>query len=292
MCILCDPSRLEEARALRYIDCPPCTTLTRIPDGLDRLRALNIWDCPGLVAFPESMPNLERLDIRRCARLDRLPAQLPKLTHLTCRSNPHMDRLPESMPLLRLLEVTFMPLRHLPPVLPNLLQLHIEDCPALRATLANYPLLGHLKCSILFDEIESIKTRLTWLECRGVDRLPDGMTNLETLSVFKSPRFTLPTGLTGVRHLFIRDCDHITVLPPDLDPTLLIRVGFPIWIRHPLNARYHASHLDKLCTLQRYVRLRRFVRLTSSLAFNEHFFSPDQPGERWALARLAKRVSK
>src|SRR4051812_36790251 len=55
MCILCDPSRLEEAQALTILDCSGCPTLKIIP-SLPNATRLDCIGCPLLTTLPSSLP--------------------------------------------------------------------------------------------------------------------------------------------------------------------------------------------------------------------------------------------
>ena len=85
MCILCDPSRLEEARAQTTLNVSCCPTLRVIP-SLPLVRELYCYNCPLLAALPD-LPMVTTLYCYNCPLLTALP-DLPMVTTLYCSTAP------------------------------------------------------------------------------------------------------------------------------------------------------------------------------------------------------------
>jgi len=89
----------------------------------------------------------------------------------------------------------------------------------------------------------------------------------------------------SIQELSCYNCPTLTSFPENL-PDDTDYSEYP-WL--PQNSKDYPDILPKLC--QRYIRLRKFVKLTSSRAFNEYFY-PENKGGMWAKKQLEKQFRK
>ena len=144
------------------------------------------------------------------------------------------------------------------PVLPNLIELYCSKCPGLTAI----PVLPNL-------------TVLNCFDCPGLTAIPV-LPNLAELDCFDCPGLTAIPVLPNLTKLNYSDCRCLTSQPNA--PAYVHDTGCP-WLEPLLS--HNLTSLFRLQRWARNLRLLRFVRLTSSRTFNEHFFAPTQQGGRW-----------
>ena len=121
MCILCDPSRWEEAQAADHLDIAGCPSITALPEGLPNLWVLECSNCPLLTSIASYLPRLMYLYCNDCPLLTTMPNNLPNLTRLYCEGCPGLRSLPNTMLKLQTLWCPLCPhLRALPRDLPSL----------------------------------------------------------------------------------------------------------------------------------------------------------------------------
>ena len=129
------------------------------------------------------------------------------------------------------------------------------------------------------DKVQSL-THLNVSGCKALKTIPV-LPNLIELYCSKCPGLTAIPVLSNLTELDCSDCRCLTSQPNA--PAYIHNTGCP-WLQ-PL----FSQHLPSILRLERWVRNRkaqRFVRLTTSRAFNEHFFAPTQQGGRWHKRRM------
>jgi len=119
------------------------------------------------------------------------------------------------------------------------------------------------------------------------EKLPEG---LQTLDCSNCPLLTsLPEILhESLKELDCFNCPKLASIPKNL-PENPYLWGCP-WL--PQNSKEYPKQIPKLLIVQRAVRdrrLRKFVKLTSSRAFNEYFFHPERKGGLWSKRQLEKQ---
>jgi len=151
------------------------------------------------------------------------------------------------------------------PVLPSLTVLYCFNCPGL-TVIPVLPNLAKLDC----------------FNCPGLTAIPV-LPNLTWLYCSNCPGLTALPVLPNLTALYCFDCRCLTSQPNA--PAYVHDTGCP-WLEPLLS-----HNLPRVLCLQRWARNRkaqRFVRLTTSRAFNEHFFAPSQKGGRWHKRRMER----
>jgi hypothetical protein len=156
-------------------------------------------------------------------------------------------------------------------------------------------------------------TTLNCSNCPLLTAIPKELVGLTALYCWNCPLLTaIPKELVGLTSLYCHNCPLLTAIPKELvnlttldcgDSPLLTAIpkelvwltwlycpGCP-WL--PQNAAQYPTHLPSALLVQRRWRspLRRFLKLTRSRAFCEHFYSPEQMGGRWAKLELGAFAS-
>jgi len=130
-----------------------------------------------------------------------------------------------------------------------------------------------------------VLSNLIWLycsNCPGLTAIPV-LPNLTMLYCFDCPGLTAVPVLPNLTKLYCSNCRCLTSQPNA--PAYIHNTGCP-WLEPLLS-----HNLPRVLCLQRWARNRkaqRFVRLTTSRAFNEHFFAPSQKGGRWHKRRMER----
>jgi hypothetical protein len=155
--------------------------------------------------------------------------------------------------------------------------------------LVGFPKLDCCYCPLL-TAIPKELVGLTWLNCSDcplLTAIPKELVGLTELYCANCPLLTaIPKELAGLTTLICYNCPLLTAIPEEL-----VRLEWTIcsgcpWLPH--NAAKFPTHLPSALLVQRRWRssLRRFLKLTRSRAFCEHFYSPKQMGGRWAKREL------
>jgi hypothetical protein len=135
-------------------------------------------------------------------------------------------------------------------------------------------------------------TRLDCNNCPLLTAIPKELVVLTHLNCYNCPLLTaIPKELVGLTWMSCANCPLLTAIPKELvGLTNLYCYGCP-WLPH--NAAQYPTHLPSAHLVQRRWRspLRRFLKLTRSRAFCEHFYSPEQMGGRWAKRELGAFAS-
>jgi hypothetical protein len=130
-------------------------------------------------------------------------------------------------------------------------------------------------------------TTLNCSNCPLLTAIPKELVGLTALYCWNCPLLTaIPKELVRLTTLYCYKCPLLTAIPKEfVGLTGLNCSGCP-WL--PQNASRYPTHLPSARLVQRRWRspLRRFLKLTRSRAFCEHFYSPSQMGGRWAKREL------
>jgi hypothetical protein len=176
--------------------------------------------------------------------------------------------------------------------------LNCHNCPLLTAIPKELVGLTNLNCGNcpLLTAIPKELVGLTELFCANcplLTAIPMELVNLATLYCYNCPLLhAIPKGLVRLTMMDCSNCPLLTAIPKDLFMLQWLYCSGCPWL--PLNAAKFPTHLPSAHLVQRRWRcspLRRFLKLTRSRAFCEHFYSPEQMGGRWAKLELGAFAS-
>ncbi|KAK8997912.1 hypothetical protein V6N11_012448 [Hibiscus sabdariffa] len=254
----------ELPSSLEYIDIEDCSNLEKLPNGIQKLRALkdlSIKWCPKLSSFPSgSFPSmLKNLVILGCTSLDSLPEGL---VHNGSSSSTSCHL--ENLEILACPSLRSFPTGELPAALKHL---EIWDCNCLecipeRLLQNNRSLefirIGNCKklktlprCLSTFEYLTELHVnQCSSLECFPVSGLP--IRNLRTMLISNCDNLkSLPNrmhDLTSLQYLTVFACPRIETFPEGGFPPNLLSLS--IWGCKRVKLRFAMWHLHKLTSLK------------------------------------------